>query len=341
MTRLRAHAPGRVNLIGDHTDYAGGLALPMAIDLGTTIVGTRGGDHLRLRSTLFDTELLLAMPVDDPRIEPPWARYVAAVAAELGCVEGFDGVVDSTLPLGAGLSSSASLELAVALALGFDGTPLDLAQLARRSEFAAVGVPCGLLDQLSGAFGREDHALLIDFSAVTVEPVPMPDDLEIIVVHSGVERTLVGSAYAERRADCETAASIVGGLPSCAAEDLPSITDPLIRRRARHVVSECARVIAATSALRECDLAAFGRLMIESHISLRDDFEVSTPEVDALVDHLLTRRGVYGARVTGAGFGGCVVAACVPGAIAEPASFTGRGWRVRASGPASVGLLED
>lgn len=341
MTRVRAHAPGRVNLIGDHTDYAGGLALPMAIDLGTTITGTREGDRLRLHSEQFDTDAELTVPLSDAQVQPDWARYIAAVAMELNCTTGFSGVIDSTLPIGAGLSSSASLELAAALALGFQGTPMELALLGQRSEFIAVGVPCGLLDQLSSAFGSEGHALMIDFASVTVEKIPLPPELEIIVVHSGVERTLAGSAYAERRAACETAISIVGELRASSTDDLAAIDDPMIRRRARHVVTECARVTDAVVALTAGDARGFGELMAASHRSLRDDFEVSTPVVDALVDHLSSIAGVHGARVTGAGFGGCVVAACEPGAIVDPAGITGRGWRVRASGPARVELLID
>ena len=341
MTRVRAHAPGRVNLIGDHTDYAGGLALPMAIDLGTTITGARGGGTLRLHSEHFGDDIELAVPLADARVTPDWARYVAAVAVEMRCVVGFEGSIDTTLPIGAGLSSSASLELATALALGFEGSPVELALLGQRSEFTAVGVPCGLLDQISSAFGREGHALCIDFATLGVDPVPIPDELEIIVVHSGVERTLAGSAYAERRAACETAASIVGDLRTCSDDALAAIDDPVIRRRARHVITECKRVTDAVAALSAADGSGFGELMSASHRSLRDDFEVSTPVVDSLVDHLSSIAGVHGARVTGAGFGGCVVAACEPGAIDDPARITGRGWRVRASGPARVELLAD
>lgn len=341
MTRVRAHAPGRVNLIGDHTDYAGGLALPMAIDLGTTITGTRGGGALRLHSEQFGDDTDLPIPFVDGHVSPDWARYVAAVAVEMDCTVGFTGIIDSTLPIGAGLSSSASLELATALALGFEGTPFELALLGQRSELAAVGVPCGLLDQLSSAFGREGHALCIDFSALSVDPVSIPDELEVIVVHSGVERTLAGSAYGERRAACEAAASIVGDLGSCPETALGAIDDPVIRRRARHVITECARVIDAVAALKAGDVRGFGELMTASHRSLRDDFEVSTPELDTLVSHLSSIAGVHGARVTGAGFGGCVVAACEPGAITDPAGVTGRGWRVRASGPARLEQLAD
>lgn len=343
MTLLRARAPGRVNLIGDHTDYAGGLALPIAIDLGTTITGTRTGDVLELHSQQFDTAMALPVPIDRSvaRIEPPWSRYVAAVARELGCTTGFTGTITSTLPLGAGLSSSASLELACALAFGFEGSPLELAELGQRSEFAAVGVPCGLLDQLSCAFGRLGHALLIDFSTIAIEPVTLPDDLEILVIHSGVERTLAGSAYAERREDCERAASIIGPLAECEPGAIDQLTDPIVRRRARHVITECQRVRRAVAALRSGDLPEVGRQMIASHASLREDFEVSTPELDALVDHLTAIPGVHGARVTGAGFGGCVVAITRPGVIEDPAALTGRGWRVRASGPASVETVDD
>lgn len=341
MTRVRAYAPGRVNLIGDHTDYAGGLALPMAIDLGTTITGTRGGTSLRLHSEQFDDDADLTVPLADAHVAPDWARYVAAVALEMNCTIGFEGFIDSTLPIGAGLSSSASLELATALALGFEGSPFELALLGQRSEFAAVGVPCGLLDQFSSALGREGHALCIDFAALSVDPVPIPDGLEVIVVHSGVERTLAGSAYGERRAACETAASIVGDLRRCSENALADIDDLVIRRRARHVLTECARVTDAVAALTAGDSRGFGELMTASHRSLRDDFEVSTPQVDALVDHLNSIAGVHGARVTGAGFGGCVVAACEPGAIIDPADITGRGWRVRASGPARVERLAD
>jgi galactokinase len=341
MTEIRAHAPGRVNLIGDHTDYAGGLALPMAIDLGTTITGRRGGGVLDLRSERFETSMQLPVPIRSAidALEPSWSRYVAAIAQQMHSRTGFTGTITSTLPIGAGLSSSASLELAFALALGFEGTPRELAELGHRSEFAAVGVPCGLLDQLSSAFGREGHALLIDFASSTVEEIALPDDLGIVIIHSGVERSLAGSAYAERRAACELAASIIGPLADCAPGAIDQLDDPVVRRRARHIITECQRVRDAVAALRTGDTDTLGRLMVQSHESLRDDFEVSTVELDLLVERLLTIDGVHGARVTGAGFGGCVVAITEPGAIGDPTELTGRGWHVRASGPASVETL--
>jgi len=159
----------------------------------------------------------------------------------------------------------------------------------------------------------------------------VPDDVDVIVVHSGQQRTLAGSAYAERRAQCEAAAALIGPLPRATTDEVAAIPDPVLRRRARHVVSECGRVRAAADALRIGDGAAVGLLMVESHRSLRDDFEVSTAALDETVSRLMNTRGVLGARLTGAGFGGCVVALCEAGAVADPSAVTGRGWRVRPS----------
>jgi galactokinase len=332
--RLRAHAPGRVNLIGDHTDYAGGLALPMAIDLGTTVLGETHGDRIVLRSRQEDEPATLALTVDDPAtVDPAWARYVAGVIAELDPRRGFVGIIDSTLPVGSGLSSSAALEVAVALALGFEGTAKDLALLCQRSEQRASGVPCGPMDQLASACGRQDHALLIDFASLDIDYVPVPPEAEIVVVHSGETRALADSAYAERRAQTEAATAVVGPLRDLPVDQLDRIDDPVVRRRARHVVTENDRVVQFAKAFRVADLAAAGRLMVESHNSLRDDFEVSTPVLDTLVSRLTTVQGVFGARLTGAGFGGCVVALCAKGALA------GEGWHVRAAAGAHVAEL--
>lgn len=332
-----AHAPGRVNLIGDHTDYAGGLALPCAIDLGITITGESSETHIELSS---DTQLdPITFDLDDAidiaGFEPTWGRYVAAVASELPTPHGISGAISSSLPAGAGLSSSAALEIAAALALGFEGSPMELALLGQRAEHRAVGVPCGLLDQLSIAFGRADHAMVIDFSDLSIEQVAFPDDLDIVVVHSGQERQLVDSQYAERRATCEHAALIVGPLATASLDDIESLDDSL-RRRARHVTTECERVRQAVAALRARDAHSVGTLMHESHISLRDDFEVSTPVLDELVERLISTSGVFGARLTGAGFGGCVVALSERGAIADPNSITGRGWIVHPSDAATI-----
>lgn len=332
--RIRAHAPGRVNLIGDHTDYAGGLALPMAIDLGTTVLGEVHGERIVLRSRQDPDPVELPLEIDDPaEVEPRWGRYVAGVVAELGPSRGFVGIVDSTIPIGAGLSSSAALELSIALALGFEGTPRDLAMLCQRAEQRASGVPCGLLDQLSSACGRTGHAMLIDFASLDLDYVPLPPTAEIVVVHSGEPRALADSAYAARRAQTEAAAKVVGPLRDLPLERLSQIDDEDVRRRARHVVSENDRVLQFAAAIAHDDLVTAGELMRESHASLRDDFEVSTPALDDLVERLSSTDGVHGARLTGAGFGGCVVALCDAGALPD------EGWHVRASPGAHVSEL--
>ena len=333
MTVVRAFAPGRVNLIGDHTDYTGGLVCPMAVDLGTTVDGRVGAPAVVLRSAVEPDEAVVDLTVHDPSVlTPAWARYVAGVVAELRPSTGFVGQVSTTLPVGAGLSSSAALEVAVALALGFTGPPLALAQLCQRAEQRASGVPCGIMDQLASAAGVAGHAILIDCHTLETEPVPVPAGAEIVAVHSGVARALAGSAYAERAAQCRAVEARIGPLRTAAPDDAEGIDDPVLRRVARHVVSENGRVREFAAALRAEDLAAAGELMDASHRSLRDDFAVSTPELDALVDRLRAIDGVYGARLTGAGFGGCTVALTRPGAV-------GDGWVLRPSAGAAVEQL--
>lgn len=312
-----AYSPGRVNLIGDHTDYSGGLVCPMAINLGTTVRVQRGGDCVHLTSAADPLPAALALALSDPRkVEPPWARYVAGVVSELRPRIGATGTVTTTLPIGAGLSSSAALELAFALVMGAGpDDPAALADLCQRAEQRASGVPCGIMDQLVCATGLAGHAILIDCTTRERIPVAIPADVEIVVVDSGQTRALAGSQYAARRSEVEAAARSLG-LPLRDAENPTTIGDPVLRRRARHVISENHRVRDFVEALRSADPASGGRLMTESHISLRDDFEVSTPVVDALVAQLTATDGVWGARMTGAGFGGCVVALTRPGALA-------------------------
>ena len=327
---IRAHAPGRVNLIGDHTDYLGGLVLPMAVDLGTTVEGEAGGDRVVLRSANEDEPAVIPLDVDDPTtVAPAWARYVAGVVAEVRPATGFTGTVMTSLPIGGGLSSSAALEVAVALALGFEGSARELAEACQRAEQAASGIPSGIMDQLASAAGVENHALLVDCRSLDFRPVAVPDDLEIVVVDSGEARTLIGSAYAERRAQAEMAEMVIGPLRDANTLDLRRLDDPLLAARARHVISENARVWAFAEALEGGWPDEAGALMAASHASLRDDYEVSTPVLDALVERLSARPGVYGARLTGAGFGGCVVALTTPGALTE-------GWKVRPAAGARV-----
>lgn len=319
-----------MNLIGDHTDHQGGLVLPIAIDLGTTVVGTRGGEVVRLRSEDEEGVVEAQLGGGRPRAtEPAWGRYVSAIVELERPATGLMGTVSTTLPIGAGLSSSAALELSVALALGFDGTPRELAQLCQRSEHLAVGVPTGIMDQLVSAAGVADHALLIDCHDTSITPVPIPDDVDVLVADSDERRSLTGTAYAERLAECAVAAEEVG--PLRFLPDVSGITDDVVRRRARHVVTEIARVLSFVDALVSGDVEGAGRLMTESHESLRTDFEVSTARLDATVRALTASPGVYGARLTGAGFGGSVVALAARGALLPRGAI-----RVRASAGARV-----
>ena len=333
-SRITAIAPGRVNIIGDHTDYTGGLVLPMAINLGTTITGERNSSGtVRLTSADEAGEVVIDVNVDDPTIvTPSWGRYIAGVVKALredGLeVSGFTGYVTTTLPVGAGLSSSAALEVGVALALGFSGSTIALAKLTQHAEHIASGVPCGILDQLSSAAGVAGHALKIDCHTLEIEPVPMPDDVEVVIMF-GHHRTLVGSAYAERVSQCAMAEEIIGPLRLATLDDVLEIDDAVVHMRAQHVVTENQRVRDFGKAMLNADYRAAGALMIESHQSLRNEFETSTPQMDALVSDLMITRGVYGARMTGGGFGGCVVALTEPGALED-------GWHVTASSGAHL-----
>jgi galactokinase len=288
---VTAYAPGRVNLIGEHTDYSGGLVLPIAIDRGTTVTLQPGGTVVELVSDDEPEPAWVALDVADPAaLHPVWARHVAGVVSVLRPAVGGVGRVSTTLPIGGGLSSSAALGVSLALAFGFDGPPLDLALACQQAEQRASGVHGGLMDQLVSAAGIEGHALMIDCSTNAITPVAVPRHVDIVVVHSGESRTLAGSAYMERRHELEA------GHPG----------------RVRHVETENERVVDFVDALGADDMARAGALMVASHVSLRDDFEVSTPTLDALVDRLCTMRGVYGARLPGAGVGGCLVAQPAP-----------------------------
>jgi len=338
----RSHCPGRVNLIGDHTDYNSGLAMPMAIDLGTDVVFEPDSSHLVvLRSDVEDdhAEVHVRIPLEHDvlsTIRPPWARYVAGIVAALRPRTGGWGQVTTTLPVGAGLSSSAALCVSVALALGFEGPTSRLAKVCQRGEEAATGVQGGIMDQLVTTSAVEGTALFVDFADLSAHPVGVPDDAEFVVIHSGQVRNLPATAYAARRAECDAASFHLGPLGHVGPEAILGIPDPTLRRRARHVVTECDRVRWFAQALVSGDLAEAGRLMTASHQSLASDFEVSTPVLDQLVEHLLGLPGVLGARLTGAGFGGCVVALTEPGAL-DLVEFTAGAWRVRASGAATVG----
>ena len=323
-----ARAPGRVNIIGDHTDYTGGLVLPMAIDRYTDIT-FESADSVQLASADEPEAVQLPLEVADPAaVSPSWGRYVAGVVAEMHPQRGIRGSVATDIPIGAGLSSSAALEVAVALALGHQGPALALAQLCQRAENRASGVPSGIMDQLCIAAGVAGHALRIDCGALTIDPIAWPDDVEVVVEFIA-HRTLAGSPYAERVADCAAAEAQVGPLRTATLADVARLSDARIRNRATHVVSENQRVRDFCDALAARDLAAAGALMVESHRSLRDRYDTSTPVMDAAVDRLCSTPGVYGARMTGGGFGGCVVAVAQPGVLRQ-------GWVVRAVDGASL-----
>jgi galactokinase len=332
MQERRFRAPGRVNLIGDHTDYNEGFVLPIAIDL-ECVVTASPRETVRLRSS--DVEGEFELPADgsaEPRAAPGWSRYAAGVIrtlAERGRPPaGIEATVSSSVPVGAGLSSSAALEVGLALALcdaaGFALPPLELALACQEAEQIATGVPCGIMDQLAAIAGREGCALLIDCRSLAIEPVPVPPELSVLVVHSGVSRALAESEYAERRRACEEAAARIGVQSLRDATLEQAAGDP----RARHVVSENARVLEAAQALANGDLASLGPLLSASHRSLREDYEVSTPELDALVECLETA-GALGARLTGAGFGGCVVALAERGRAERIATEAGDAYRAR------------
>ena len=316
-------APGRVNLIGEHTDYTGGLVLPAALELGIRIEAVAGGDRISLASDQLDGTVELAAD-GSPGGGAGWGRYVGAVAAELAELGrppvGLSGRIHSTLPIGAGLSSSAALEVGVAVALcavaDFALEPVALALAAQRAEHKAVGVPCGIMDQAASVLGRAGHAILLDTGSLEHRPVPLPREVALVIVDSGVRRRLEDSGYALRRRELEQALQALHGRrpgdvtePEAAALAAAAKLDPLLRRRLRHVVTENARVREVVAVLAEepVDAVRLGELFREGHESLRRDFEVSTPELDLLVD-LAYDAGALAARMTGGGFGGSIVA---------------------------------
>ena len=325
--------PGRVNLIGDHTDYNQGLALPMAIGLGVTVEYTpTDAQTFMVTSDAYpgDQAVVPIHPDVDAieTLEPAWARLVMAVVSLARPERGGTLHITSTLPRGAGLSSSAALSVVLADLFGVEGDASVIAALCREAEHR-IGVPVGLMDPLVCAGARAGYALRIDFATGGTTDVAIPPSAAIVVVDSGQRRDLRLSAYAERVAECDAAASVIGPLGLAGQADLVGLRDPLLRRRARHVVDECARVDAFAEALSAGDLIGAGARMDESHRSLAEQFEVATPELDALVTGLRSRPGVHGARMTGAGFGGCVVVLCSPGAI-DPDVLATPAWEVEA-----------
>ena len=335
MQAQSGRAPGRVNLIGDHTDYNRGLALPIAIDLATEVVFTpNGSSRITALSGAFpdQVEIPLSIPVDPTvlgALEPAWSRPIAALVALVRPEWGGLLRIESAVPVGAGLSSSAALGVAVAVALGAAGPARTIAVLCQQVE-AMTDVPVGMMDPLACAGAKAGHGLLIDFADLSTAHVPLPEEMDIVVVHSGISRDLRYSPYAARVAECEAAAAVVGPLGTADDADVAGLRDPILARRTRHVVTECRRVREFAGAMAAGDIHRAGAIMRESHRSLAEDFEASTPELDELVEHLAAMDGVHGARLTGAGFGGCVVAVSEPGAV-DVDGLGRQAWRVRPS----------
>jgi galactokinase len=323
--RFVVAAPGRVNLIGEHTDYNDGFVLPMAIQKYTLIAGNRTTDRevtLHSETTGDTASFSVRGPVQ--KGEPAWSNYVRGVVAgfqQLGHkASGFEGVIDSSLPYGGGLASSAALEVATATFLealyGKKLDPLEKALLCQRAEHDFAGVPCGIMDQYTSILAKEDHALLLDCRSRETKLVPMRDPaISVMIVNTNVRHRLAEGEYAKRRAQCEAAAKTleVTALRDATAAQLEanqSRLDPLVFRRARHVISENDRTLQMAEAIQAGDWDAVGTLMYASHQSLRDDYQVSCPELDAVVEaarNLGKNSGVIGCRMTGAGFGGCAV----------------------------------
>ena len=320
-------APGRVNLIGEYTDFNEGFVFPMTVDRGV-YVGLRARDDQRVRVKSIRFGELIDYRLDDFEKPEPghWSCYVLGVVEELrflGLVpQGFDAVIDGNLNLGAGLSSSAALETATALALqavfDFEMSRVDIATLCQRVEHRYAGVMCGIMDQFASGLGRSNHALLLDCRTLSHVNIPTNlDKYRIVIVSSEVKRELASSAYNERRAQCEEGVALfrqydpaIGSLRDVTPDLFDAYGDQLsdvVYRRCRHVITENARVLDASAALSADELAQFARLMTASHNSLRDDFEVSCDELDCLVDIANDTEGVLGSRMTGAGFGGCTV----------------------------------
>ena len=312
-------APGRVNLIGEHTDYNDGFVLPLAIDRRTRVAASpRSDEVVTVRSAQSRDQARFGLDTCPGEVEG-WAAYVAGVVwamREQGHpVSGLDLEVDGDVPLGAGLSSSASLECAVAVALAdLAGLELDtttLAKLAQRAENDYVGMPSGVMDQMASMHGEVGHLMLIDTRSLSVEQVPLDLDaagLRLLVVDTMAAHQLVDSGYASRRRECEAAAAVLGvsALRDAKLDDLERIDDPVLLRRARHVVTENARVLEVAGLLRGPGPRSIGAALNDSHASLRDDFEVSTDELDVVVETALAA-GAVGARLTGGGFGGSAI----------------------------------
>jgi len=347
-------APGRVNLIGEHTDYNDGFVLPCAIDRGTVVAASPRSDPVVRVVAADQGDALDEFRLDEPiapRTDAPWANYVRGPVRHLlahgFALRGAELAVSGDVPQGAGLSSSASLELAVLQAFKTLGghaalAPPDMALIAQEAENRFVGCECGIMDQLISARGVAGHALLIDCRSLQTTPVPLPPGVAVLIVHSRVQRGLVGSEYNLRRQQCEAAARHFGvkalrDLSWSAFEAHAGTLEPIARRRARHVLSENQRTLDAAQALAAGDLHRMGQLMARSHESMRLDFEITVPPIDQLVRILQEAIGnAGGARMTGGGFGGCAVALLPQALVSQVREAVERHYRAPSGASAQV-----
>jgi galactokinase len=339
---VRASAPGRVNLIGEHTDYNGGFVLPIATPQRTEVLlAPRPGKTVRAWSAnVAEAERSVNYEIGEEKRTGGWRDYIAGVTQALSsqhhALTGFDARVESTVPLGAGLSSSASLEVALLRALDDGFTlhldPVAIARLAHRAETGLVGAPVGIMDQMAASLADRTAALFLDTQTLAFERLPLPKGIGLIVIHSGVVHRHALGDYRIRRAECDEAARQLGvaSLREITVGRLAHLgLPPPLDRRVRHVVTENDRVLRSREALLEGNAAALGRLMNASHESMRVDFEVSTPEVDLLVELAREEDGVFGARLTGGGFGGAIVALASDDIAARAASRIASRYRDR------------
>jgi galactokinase len=315
-----ARAPGRVNMIGEHTDYNDGFVLPAAIERETRIaLAPRDDGEVHLAALDLNRSTGFTVDTIEPSLDEGWSNYVRGVAAGLReagyALRGADMLIHGNVPIGSGLSSSAALEMAAvqafSVAAGFTVPPDQAARVGQAAEHKFVGAKTGLMDQLASALGQAGHLLLIDIRSLEYRAVPVPSNAAILIADTAVRRQLASSAYNERRSQCEAAAAAMGvpalrdaTLDMLAAVDVPDV----VRRRAQHIIEENARVLKAVEAFETGNLARAGELMNGSHFSLRDLYEVSSKELDIMAALLRQQPGCYGARLTGAGFGGCCVA---------------------------------
>jgi galactokinase len=319
-------APGRVNLIGEHTDYNDGFVMPAAIDLYTWVAASPRSDRiLQVHSDQFRETLDMSLDALAGAPRKHWSDFIRGVAAMIQAaghsLKGANLIIDGHVPIGAGLSSSASLEISTALALlsaaSLELPPLEVVKICQRAEHEYAGTRCGIMDQFIATFGRSGHALMLDCRSFEHKLLPIPPEVRLVMCNTMVKHELAAGEYNRRRADCESGVrTLRQHLPKALAlrditlANLDSYRNELpelVYRRCRHVVSENQRVLAASDALHCGDLTRFGQLMYESHASLRDDYEVSCRELDLLVELASNCEGVYGTRMTGGGFGGCTV----------------------------------